>query len=202
MPVPEKQDPEKKDPEEETDPGAEQSSESDEESEELSLEDLRAMLAETKKNLRSANKEAKERRIRLEELEQEKKKREEEELSEAQKAQKRAEEAEARAKDLEQKNRDLSLRTKFQSKARDLKLSFVNSNAEEDALKAIDPEAVGDDFEGLEDELKRIVKDRPYLFGKQVETETVRDGSSKGKVNKAHLNQEALNKKRGHIKPL
>lgn len=190
--------------EEESRTDAEQSSEQEDKSEGLTVEELAAQLAEAKKKLAAANKEAKDRRIALEALQKEKKDRDEAELSEAQKAAKRAEEAEARAQELEKKNRSLSIRTKAQSTARDLKLSFVNSKAEEDALRLLEEtEDLGDDLSGLEEALKTVSRERPYLFGKPIENSPPpTDGSSKGRSNKAALDKEAINKKRSQIRPL
>lgn len=192
-----------KEAEEESKKAEEQSSEEeDSEEEELTPEQLKARNDELAKLLRETRKEAKERRLRNEQLEKEKKEREEAELSEAQKAQKRAEEAEARAKELEEKNRLLTLRTRIQSTTRDLKLSFVNSKAEEDAIRILESEDLGEDLSGLEDALKDMAKDRSYYFGKAVEPENIRDGSSKGRTTKSSQTQEVLNKKRSQIRPL
>jgi hypothetical protein len=181
---------------------AEETSEEEDPEDELTLDEYKARLKETRDNLRKANKEAKDRRLALEALEKEKKEREEKELSEAQKAQKRAEEAEAEKLRLEAENRELKLRDKFRSKSQELKISFANEKAEEDAFNQLDPEEVGDDFSGLESAIKTIVKDRPYLLGKQTETPIINDGSLKGKVTKNSLTQEAIAKKRGSIAPL
>jgi hypothetical protein len=198
----EKKDPQE-DPETEDPKDPEQSSETTEE-EDLSPEDLKAELEETRKALRDTRREAKERRLALEALQKEKTEREEKELSEAEKLKKRAEEAEAKRLELEKENRDLKLRSSFDRKAQALKLSFANDTAAEDAYNALDPELVGDDLAGLEEAIKKVIKDRPYLLGKAVEERETppRDGSLRGKSNQSTLTREAVEKKRGSISPL
>lgn len=180
--------------EEET--STEEDPESEEEEEDLSPDELKAKLAESEKARRAANKEAKERRLKLEALEKEKKDREEAELSEKDKLEKRAKEAEDRLASIEQENRSLKLSQEFARKTGELKLSFASEKARETGLNLLDLEKVGDDFDGLEDELKRLAKDHSYLFGKADPDTFINDGSRKSKVNASTVTKESISKQR------
>lgn len=182
-----------KDPEEETsDP-----QDTEDEEDDLSPEELRAQQKELKARLKKVNAEAKERRLALEKLQKEKKDREEEELSEKEKAEKRAKEAEDNLAALRQENRSLKLAGLLVKKVKELKLEFVSTQAQEDALKFLDPEKLGEDFDGLEDEIKALAKNRAYLFGKPDPNQFNNDGSAKGKRNARIQTRQVLeNKKR------
>lgn len=163
--------------------------------EELTLEELRTQLAETRKKLKASNAESAARRKKLEAKEKEEADRKKAELSEVEKAQAEKKEAEEARDRLKQENRDLKIEQEFDILARSMKLSFINETARKDALKALDREAIGEDLEELEEEIKKVIKDRPFLIGK-LEQQNINDGSAKGKNNKSSSTQEAISKKR------
>lgn len=190
--------------EEEEDPEKEVSDPQEDEDEEdgLSIEELRARLKAKEERLREVNRESKERRLALEKLEKEKKDREEAELSEKEKAEKRAQEAEDNLAALRNENRSLKLSTRLASTVKELKLDFASDQAREDAIRFLDLEKLGEDFEGLEDQLKAMSKTRAYLFGKPDPTQFTSDGARKGTKNQRVSTQQALNNKRRLISPL
>lgn len=194
--------------EEETEVKIEEKTEQDppeeETTEELTLDQAKAQIAEQKKKLSAANRESAERRKKLDALELAEKARKEAELTETQKIEARAKAAEEEKDRLAQENADLKLRGAFQSKTRALKLSFANEQAEADAFAALDRETVGEDQAGLEKAIKALLSSRPYLFSKADNTQSISDGSSKGKTNAASVTAEALTqkKKRSGLTPL
>lgn len=198
----EEQDPEVEETQEEKDQEEEASDPQEGEEEELTLEELKERLKKREARLREVNAEAKERRLAYEKLEKEKKDREEAELSEKEKAERRAKEAEDNLAALQKENRSLKLSGLLTSKAKELKLEFASDQARKDALKFLDPEKLGEDFEGLEDELKEMSKARAYLFGKPDPNQFTDDGSRKGKKNARVSTQQALTNKRRQISPL
>lgn len=193
----------KEDPEDKIEEKTEQDPPEEEAPEELTLEQAKARILEQDKKLKAANQEATSRRKKLEALELAEKARKEAELSETQKLEARAKTAEEEKDRLAQENKDLKLRTEFQSKARALKLFFVNDQAEKDAFAALDREEVGEDLSGLEKAIKALLSSRPYFFSK-ADTQSINDGSSKGKKNDASLTAEAITqkKKRSGVTPL
>ena len=120
------------------------------------LERLRKALAET-------NRENAKRRKQLEAYEQAEAQRKQESMSELEKAQAALAELEKRAADAERGRKQALL-----EKAVIAKAGALRFNNAEDAIRFLDPEKleIGDDGQviGLEDALKAIAKDRPYLL--------------------------------------
>lgn len=181
---------------------AKEEEESSESEEELTVEQLKAKLDEKEKHIKSLNKESAERRIKLEAFEKAEQERKQAELTEVQKAEAKAKAAEERQIALEAENKTLKLEGAFAAKVRAMKLDFANENAEKDAFQALDLEAVGEDYAGLEDEIKRLVKERSYYFGKESQQQHNNDGSAKGKINVRAANEKVIATKKRSITPL
>jgi chromosome segregation ATPase len=134
----------------------------EEEQKQPNLTDVQAELEKMRKALKDANKEAADRRKRLDELEAEEKKRKEAELSEVQKLQKQLADAKAAAEAREKEVETLRLRSAVESAA--TKLAFLNPA---DAYLLADLSGVEMTSDGkatgVEDALKALLKDRPYL---------------------------------------
>ncbi len=176
---------------------------SEDEEKEPTAEELKAQLEEKEKHIKSLNKESAERRKKLEAFEKAEADRKAAELTEVEKAEAKAKVAEAEKLKLEQENKLLKMQSSFNSKVRELKLEFVNETAAQDAFKALDVEAIGDDLAGMGDAIKTLIKDRPYLFGKPDQNQQFNnDGSKKGKGSQEALNADALAKKRRGYAPL
>ena len=170
---------------------------SDEEEDELSVEELKAQLAEQKKHIKSLNKESADRRKKLEEFEKKENERKEAELSEIEKANKRAQELEAHNATLAQQNKTLTLQRDFEARVRDANLTFKNSKAAKDAFKALVEDVLEEgDTEVTEEHVKQLLKERDYYFGKPDESTINNDGSKKGKNNPAVVTKEARAKKK------
>lgn len=176
--------------------------ESHEEEPELTLEELKAQLAENKKHIKALNKESAERRIKLEAYEKAEAERKQADLSEVEKANAKAKQEESEKLRLSQENKTLKLQGAFTSKVRAMKLEFANENAERDAFQALDLEVVGEDISGMDAAIKKLVKERAYYFGTGEQTQTIEDGAAKGKINAAALTTEAINKKKRSVSPL
>ena len=175
---------------------------SEDDEDELTIEEAKTKLAESQKRIKELNRESAERRKRLEAFEKAEEERKQSELNEVQKAEAKAKTAEEEKARLEAENKALKLRGAFTTKARVLKLEFVNEKAEEDAFKALDVESVGDDHAGMEEALKTLVKERPYYFGKADTTVLNNDAREKGKTNRATLTQEQIAAKKRTMSPL
>lgn len=173
-----------------------------EEEEDLSPEELRARLQKAQARLHKVNEEAKSRRLELERLRKEKQEKEEAELSEAQKAEKRAEKAEADLEELRKKNYSLQLSRELDSVVRELKLEFITDQAREDALLFLDKEKIGEDFAGLEDEVKALHKKRSHLFGKPDPDRFIQDGRRRSHGNGRVPMREKIETKKRRIPPL
>jgi len=192
----------KADEEAEAERKAKEEEENSENEEEPTAEELKAELAESKKRIKALNNESAERRKKLEAFEKAEAERKQAELTEVEKAEAKAKAAEADKLKLEQENKLLKMQSSFNSKVREMKLEFVNETAAQDAFKALDVEAVGDDLAGMEDAIKILTKDRPYLFGKEDTTRQINDGKQKGRSTQEALNQAAIDKKRKGYAPL
>ena len=125
--------------------------------------DTAAELERTRKALADANREAAKRRKQLEAYEQAEAQRKQESMSELEKAQAALAELEKRAADAERGRKQALL-----EKAVIAKAGALRFNNAEDAIRFLDPEKleIGDDGQviGLEEALKAIAKDRPYLL--------------------------------------
>lgn len=177
---------------------AEENSETDEEP---TAEDLKAQLEEKEKHIKALNKESAERRKKLEAFEKAEAERKQAELTEVEKAEAKAKAAEADKLKLEQENKLLKMQGSFDSKVRALKLEFANETAAQDAFKALNVETVGEDLAGMEDAIKALIKERPYLFGKETER-PITDGKQKGRSTQEALNADAIARKRKGYAPL
>lgn len=104
----------------------------------------------------------------LKKFEDENKRREDAELSDLQRAQKRITDLEAMLQDAQTMTQALRLRQEFSRVSSRLKLSFVDPQAEEDAFELADMDNVEIDengkVTGLEEAIKALQKQRPYLF--------------------------------------
>lgn len=181
---------------------AQESEESSEDDEELTVEQLKQKLEKEKRHAKNKEEEAARVQTKLAAFEKAEAERKAAELTDLQKAQAEAEAVKADKEKLAQENKLLKMQGSFNSKVRELKLEFVNETASQDAFKALDVATVGDDLAGMEDAIKALVKDRPYLFGKEDPARQINDGSKKGKSSQEALNAEALNKKRKGYSPL
>jgi len=125
--------------------------------------DAAAELERVRKALSDANKEAAKRRKQLEAYEAAEAQRKQESMSELERAQAALAELEKRATDAERGRKEALLKAAVIAKAGALRF-----NNAEDALAFLKPEAleIGDDgqVQGLEDALKAIAKERPYLL--------------------------------------
>ena len=125
--------------------------------------DYKAELEKARKALAETNRENAKRRKQLEAYEQAEAQRKQESMSELEKAQAALAELEKRAADAERGRKQALL-----EKAVIAKAGALRFNNAEDAIRFLDPEKleIGDDGQviGLEDALKAIAKDRPYLL--------------------------------------
>jgi hypothetical protein len=125
--------------------------------------DYKAELEKLRKALAETNRENAKRRKQLEAYEQAEAQRKQESMSELEKAQAALAELEKRATDAERGRKQALL-----EKAVIAKAGALRFNNAEDAIRFLDPEKleIGDDGQviGLEDALKAIAKDRPYLL--------------------------------------
>lgn len=173
---------------------------SDGEEEELTVDELKAQLAEKKKHIAKLNRESAERRKKLDEFEKTEQERKQAELTEVEKAQKRAKDLEDEKQVLARENQTLKLRQSFESQVRDASLTFKNSKAAKDAFNALVEEILEDgDTEVTGDHIKQLVKERDYLFGKPDPNTINNDGSKKGKTNSAVVTEEKVAEKKKKI---
>jgi colicin import membrane protein len=115
------------------------------------------------------------------------------ELAEA--AQKKADAEKARADAAEAELKKLRLQRKFEETIADLGLRFVNPKASEDAFAHLDLEAVGEEYAGLEAEVKRLAEDRSYYF-EEDEGDIDIDATDKGKASRTVTKKEIVNQKK------
>jgi hypothetical protein len=191
------------DEEKEDEKSEEQEEEASSESEEeLTVDQLKEKLAKAEK--RAANKadEATRLHLKVEEFEKAETARKQAELTEAQKAEARAKAAEDKQTALEAENKSLKMQGSFESKVRAMKLEFANENAAKVAFKLLDAETVGEDLSGMEDAIKALIKEHPYVFGKPDASSSHNDGSKKGKVNAAATTNEAIANKKRSVTPI
>jgi hypothetical protein len=172
--------------------------ESSEEEEELTVEQLKAKLAEKDRIIKERNRENAERRKKLEALEKAEEERKQAELTEVQKAEAKAKAAEEEKTRLEAENKTLKLQRAFEDKVRDAKLEFKSSLAATDAFHALVALLDGED-EITDDHIKQLTQERDYLFGKSTESSQNNDARSKGKVNQRILTNELIDNKRKMI---
>lgn len=168
---------------------------SEDEEKELSVDQLKAQLAEKDKHIKSLNKESAERRKKLDEFEKAEQERKQAEMTEVEKAQTRAKQLEDEKAALAKENQTLKLQRDFESKVRDANLQFKNSHAAKDAFNAL-VEIMGDETDMTDDHIKLLTKERDYLFGKADQAVHNNDGSAKGKSNKAIVTNEKVAEKR------
>jgi hypothetical protein len=201
MPTKEEEEAKRKADEEEAKRKAAESEEdagASEDEEELTVEQLKAQLAEKEKHIKSLNKESAERRKKLDEFEKAEQERKQAELTEVEKAQARAKQLEDEKAALAKENQTLKLQREFEGKVRDAKLEFRNPLAAKDAFQAL-VELMGDETEVTDDHIKRLTKERDYYFGKADTTVHNNDGGQKGKGNKAITSQELVAAKKKKI---
>ncbi len=170
--------------------------ESSEEEEELTVEQLKAKVAEQQKHIKNVNKESADRRKRLEEFEKAEKERKEAELTEVDKAKKRAADLEQEKLTLAKENQTLKRQRDFEGLVRDAKLQFKSSQAAKDAFRALEEILEDDETEVTADHVKQLVKEREYYFGTPDPNQINSDGGKKGKSNEAIITQEAIAKKK------
>ena len=125
--------------------------------------DYKAELEKLRKALAETNRENAKRRKQLEAYEQAEAQRKQESMSELEKAQAALAELEKRATDAERGRKQALL-----EKAVIAKAGALRFNNAEDAIRFLDPEKleIGDDGQviGLDEALRAIAKDRPYLL--------------------------------------
>lgn len=202
MPTKEEEEAKRQAEEEAARKAAESEEENSEEEEELTVEQLKAQLAEKDKHIKSLNKESADRRKKLEEFEKAEAERRQAELTEVEKAQARAKQIEEEKVALAKENQTLKLQRAFESKLRDAKLEFRNPLAAEDAFKALVELMDEGETEVTDDHIKRLVKERDYYFGKADPTVHNNDAGNKGKGNTAITTKEAVAAKKRRIVPL
>lgn len=107
-----------------------------------------------------------------------------------------AEQEKTKRETLEAELHSMKLRGAFEKASSKLGLKFANEAAEQDAFDKLNVESVGDDLKGMDDAIKGLLKDRPYLFEKvtaeDIDAKTKRRESDKGIVTdarKAELKQ-------------
>jgi hypothetical protein len=168
---------------------------------ELTVDELKAKLAESEKLRKQVNHESAERRKKLEALEEAETKRKQAEMTEVEKATAKAKAVEEEKEKLAKEVQTLKLQRSFEDKVRDAKLEFKNSLAAKDAFNAL-VELMGEDTEITDEHIKTLSKDRDYLFGKVDPNNQNNDASKKGKANSTILTQELVNQKRNMVGPL
>lgn len=202
MPTKEEEDAKRKADEEEAKRKAAESEEdagASEEEEELTVEQLKAQLAEKDKHIKSLNRESADRRKKLDEFEKAEQERKQAELTEVEKAQARAKQLEDEKAALARENQTLKLQREFEGKVRDAKLEFRNPLAAQDAFKALVELMDEGETEVTDDHIKKLVKERDYYFGKADITVHNNDGGPKGKGNQSITTQELVAKKKQKI---
>lgn len=114
----------------------------------------------------------------LAKLKEKEKKREEAELSEAERLKAALAERDAELERLKAENKNHLLRRDFTVAARELKITWVSAEAEEDAFEHL-TRGAKDDSQDVKSVLQGIVKARPYLTG-QLPTPQNIDGGGRG----------------------
>lgn len=146
---------------------AEDESHEDVDEDEESIEDLRRSVAQLRKALRKANREAASRRLKLKEIGQGQN--QNQDTGQAKEDEQETLKTElAKAKE---ENRRLKLAKRVRGAASNLKVEFFNDEAAEDAIERVlrELDDDDDDDDAIKEELKDLVKVRPYLFRKSVE---------------------------------
>lgn len=142
-----------------------------------------------------ALKELKEARDRLKKFEDAEKKKAEAELTELQKAQARVEELQKSLVEVQETAQALRLRQAFGSTAAKLEIRFASSQAEDDAFELADFEGVAMDesgkITGLEEAIKGLQKNRPYLFYQKDAGDGQGTPGRNGKGGSGKINKEA-----------
>jgi len=139
----------------------------------ISAEDYESVKAALKK----ANAEAAERRKQLKAYEQAEQERKEAEMSEQEKLKAKLAEVEARAKAAEAQMSTMRKQTALYAAVEAKGLSWASEQARRDAVALLDLSELDDD--GMEDAIKALQTDRPYLF-KATTTHDI-DGKKRGK---------------------
>jgi len=112
----------------------------------------------------------------------------------AEKSQKEAEAKQAEKEKAEAELKSLKLRSAFEKAVGKLSLAFANEAAAQDAFEKLDVESVGEDFKGMDEAIKKLHKERPYLFG-EVEAADI-DARQKGQETTAAANEKLINQKK------
>lgn len=172
--------------------------ESSEDEQELTVDELKAKLADKEKRLKEVNHESAERRKKLEAFEKAEAERKQAEMTEVEKANAKAQAAEQEKERLAKENQTLKLQREFEVKVRDAKLEFRNSLAAKDAFGAL-VELLDGETEITDDHIKKLVKERDYYFGKPENNFQNNDARNKGKGDKNILTEEQRSKKRKSI---
>lgn len=139
----------------------------------ISVEEFQKMQAA----LKEANKEAAARRKKIEEYEAEEAKRKEAEMSEAEKAKAEAERERNARTELEAKLNAINMERDFSKATKALQFEYANEQAEKDALGYLKSDNVT--AETMEEALKKLSQDRPYLFKVRQEKPNI-DAQAKG----------------------
>lgn len=150
--------------------------------------DLAAELEDVRRALKKANREAADRRKQLEQYEQAEKDRQQAELSELEKAQARIAEMEARARDAEAARDRMVKERAFYTHIESASYQFANEQARNDAIRLIDVSEMDDDE--IADAVKRLYKERPYLFRSADLPDT--DGQRRGGESKRSAFEEKV----------
>ena len=104
-----------------------------------------------------------------------------------------AEKEKAEREKAETELRSLKLQGAFEKSARKLNVEFQNENAAKDAFAKLDAASVGDDLKGMDDAVKKLLKDYPYLF-KEISAEEI-DATVKGKETVQAVNEQLVKSK-------
>lgn len=177
-----------------TDESAAQESET-----EATAAELRAQVEKQKNHIAALNKESADRRKKLEAFEKADTDRKTAELSEIEKIEAKVKAIEVEKNKLEAENKTLKLQGAFNAKVTALKLEFINEYAAEDAYKSLAVE----DVDGMEDAIKKLLKDRPYLFTAAEQSQQLNDGARKTKgVSQEQVNADVLALKRRNYQPI
>ncbi len=89
----------------------------------------------------------------------------------------------------------LKLQRQFEVEVAEAGLSFVSPKAAEDAFNHLDTEAIGNDYSGMEEEVKRLTDEYDYLFGESVKVPDI-DAVNKSNVNNKKVSKDDLRKQK------
>jgi hypothetical protein len=97
---------------------------------------------------------------------------------------------------LETELRVSRMKSAFEKSASNLGLGFVNETAMDDAFEKLDVEVVGEDLKGMDEALKKLQKERPYMF-KETESFDI-DARQKGKESASTVNEKTIRAKKSN----